>query len=194
MYRVIQEIMHQVALLPVLTMLVLLKTSRFGPRQWLLANALAVSWIMDSINFAFLDRGAVALILEYGTPLQLALVLGVVVKDRTTLAYLLAGLIVAVLASMAQGFEAREIVVPVLGGFVVALYAWRSEKGFTRSGLVVYFGLGALAWIVWSLDANNPARTSLATWYLYQSTRLIGTLLVTAAFVMHARKPRLELV
>ncbi len=194
MFYVVQEIMHQVALLPLAVMLVLMRTTSFGAQRWTLAAALAVSWMMDSVNFAFVSDDLNSIIAQYGKPIQIALILGVVVNDRRTLITLLAGLVVAVFASAAQGAMAREIVVPVLGGFVISLYAWRLEKDYMRSGLLVHFGLGAIAWIAWSVAATEPTRAALVTWFTFQGTRLIGILLITAALIQIARKPRIALV
>lgn len=186
--------MHQVALLPLVVMLVLLRTSVFSVRQWLLGSALAISWVMDSLNFLTLDAGLMEMITQYGKPLQVAMVLGVIVRDKQTLAFLYSGLAIATFASIVQAGLAREIIVPLLGGFVIALYAWRTERGCCRAGLLTYFGVGAVAWTLWSLAASEPSRIAVATWYGYQATRLTGILLITAALVMHARQPRLELV
>lgn len=196
MFYAFQELMHQIALLPFMVMLVLrlLLRTPFGWRLWILAAAFVVSWSMDSTDVALASGGYAEFITRYGNPLQIALVLTVLVKKYAMLSVLLAGLVVVSAASALQGIPTRELVVPTLGGFVVSLYAWRSEKGLIRSGLLVKFGLGAVAWVAWSLAASEPTRTAFVTWFAFQGTRLAGILLITAALVLHARKPRLELV
>lgn len=194
MFYMAQEIMHQVALLPLGVMLATWRTTPFRLRQWILAAALMVSWVMDSTDFLMMSEGFAQIIMRYGMPVQVALALGAVVRDRRTLGYLLAGLLVLASTSALQGIPTRELMVPVVGGFVVSLCAWRSQLGLTRMGVLVYFGLGALAWIAWSLAASAPTTTALVAWSGYQLTRLTGISLITAALIAHARKPMLELV
>lgn len=194
MFSVAQEIMHQVALVPMVVMLVTWRTTPFHLRQWILAAALMVSWVMDSTDFLLMSEGSAQIIMRYGMPVQVALALGAVVRDRRTLGYLLAGLVVVASTSALQGIPTRELMVPVVGGFVVALYAWDKRDETLERGVLVYFGVGALAWAAWSVAATAPTTTALVAWSGYQLTRLVGILLITAALVLYARKPRLELI
>lgn len=194
MFYAFQELMHQVALLPLFVVLLSMKPMVYGWRRWLLAGSFFVSWSMDSIDVALAENGFAAFITRYGNPLQIGLVIASVVREYAIMVILLVGLIVLAAASALQGIPTREIVVPVVGGFVISLYAWREEKGCIRSGLLVHYGLGAIAWIAWSLAASEPTRMAFVTWFAYQGTRLAGILLITAAMVQRARQPRIELV
>ena len=193
MFYAFQELMHQVVLVPLVVLLVSLRAGH-GVRAWLLAGALSVSWIMDSVNIAFLSNGLFVLIAQYGKPITIALALGAVVEEPKVLARLSLGLMALVAASAIQGMNTVEIVVPVLGGLAITLFAWKSQAGLYRVGTSVYFGAGAIAWVAWSLAASEPTRMAFVTWFAYQGTRLAGILLITAAMVQKARQPRLELV
>lgn len=190
MFRLAQEIMHQLALLPLGVMLVTVSVRRFTMRQWTLGAVFAVSWLMDStwIMLSTAGQGPAFVITQYGMAVQIAAVLALFVR-RETLYPLLAGLALLVAAVALQGVvQPREFVVPLIGGFVVSLYAWRIEASLTRSALVVYFGVGGFAWTWWALAVTQTS------WYGYQMTRLVGLALVTAALVAHTRRPRMELV
>lgn len=192
MFYAFQELMHQVALLPLAVMLVSLRWRVFGWRRWVLAGSFYISWSMDSTDVA---TGAdAAFITRYGNPLQIGIVLVAIVKERAALAVLLAGLIVLATASSLQGVTTREIVVPCVGGFAIGVYTWGSEKDGIRSGLLVHYGLGAFAWLAWSFFASETTWMAFTSWFSYQGTRLAGILLITAAMVQRARQPRIGLV
>lgn len=195
MFYVAQEIMHQVALVPMVVMLALLGTARFNRVQWLVSCALALSWLMDSTNFIAMRVGEpiADTVTQYGAPLQVGLVLIALVPGKV-FGKFLAGLAVLTAVSALQGFNGREAVVPVVGGFVITLYAWDRRDKTLEQGVIVYFGIGAVTWLAWAVAASAPTTTALVTWSGYQLTRLAGISLITAALIAHARKPRLELV
>lgn len=193
MFYVFQEHMHQIALVPIFVLLFSFWRGH-GARAWLLGFAFVVSWMMDSTNVFFISDGLLAVITQYGKPIMIALALAAVVKDVSLLPLLYFALVLAVAASAIQGVNTLEVVVPLLGGFAITMFARKSQTGPRRVGAIVYFGLGAIAWAGWSVFASEPTRMARITWYAFQGTRLAGILLITSAMVIHARKPRLELV
>lgn len=197
MFEVIQEVMHQIGLLPLGLMVLLLRSRSFGTVHWLVASALALSWIADSATSYFMQRGyePMAVMMQLLMPVQILMVLVAVVKPPTTVFVLGLGLVLMTVVSALQGREIYELVIPVVGGTVVAWYAWRAQLGLLSRGLMVYFGVGALAWMLLALAATALPTLALWGWYGYQLSRLTGLLMIGWVVVSaRQRGPRMVYV
>lgn len=193
MFRPMQVLAHQAAVVPVIAMLALVWTRSFTRSQWMIAFAFAVSWVADSVHDVLLHNGyqQAVEVNQVFVPIQLGLMfLAVAQRPRT----LLLGLAVATIASAMQPSDGYELVVPVIGGLAVSLYAWHSEPSLCRMALLVYFGAGSIAWAVFAFTATEASTTVLVSWYAYQVMRLVGLSLMTASVVFRPARPHLRLV
>lgn len=143
-----------------------------GAAWWWLALAFAVSWIADTAA-SWVNPWLVS-------PLYLvsqAMVIGFVFRTRIEALFLtaMAGA-VAILAVAWRGVEGPDVLLHTvvwlaIGGIIYPLW----QLGRLRGSLLVYFGLGLLAW--WGY-ATWPG---WIWWSEYQMTRVFGIALFCAA-------------
>jgi hypothetical protein len=173
------EIAHHMALLPVALLSGLsVRHHRRDAAWWFLAGAFAISWVADTVADFLLPADRVVPSLVYPVS-QSALVVAVLMPRLVAL--LLLGLMVGTgcLVVLQHGITTPDIALRSVAWPAVACVAWmRKELPVPlRACLLVYFGLGWVAWLV------HVEWLTVATWYPYQLIRLLGLLLFCWAAV-----------
>jgi hypothetical protein len=178
------------ALLPLVVLVVLYATDRDRDEAlWWIAAAFAVSWLADVVAdmMAVDDRWAVTLVYPV---LQTTLIGAALLLDRRNTVALLIGLsVVALIAVVSHGSNKPDLLVHSSASLPVVAIAWhRWELPVSlRIALVIYFGLGWLAWVVHVEHIHE----SWSMW-AYQLTRLAG--LLAYAWATIRAGPQLRLV
>ena len=151
-------------------------------QYWWLGVAFAVSWLADSAAH-WLNPWTVTFVYVVG---QSCLVAAVFLSRRDAIAFLGAMLVVGVIAILAQ--PGRDFLLHIVGWASVACVVAEQGKALSRmrAALLVYFGLGVVAYVVY---AGWP---SFPTWGAYQLTRLAGILVFCAA--LRATSPHLAVL
>jgi hypothetical protein len=170
--RVVSEIASEMGLVPLAWLVVL--RFRGMPRDaalWWLAVAFGVSWLADLIAF-FVDPWLTSA--TYPAT-QAALIGAVFLSRRDAMRFLVLLVAVAVFAIAMQGATGPEIVsrAVAFGSACVIAYR-RPEVPKLRAPLLVYFGLGLVAWaavVYWSGTPNDPRYTP---YLVYQAIRAVG--------------------
>lgn len=134
------------------------------PWTWAMAGGFGVSWIADAIA-RWVGAGPVSQVY----PVMQAAVFTAVLVPRHWAENVIALFLLAASASivMRQGIG-LDILLHVLAWGTVAGLAWRYTAHGLRGALLVYFGLGVLAWlgyVVWP---------GWGSWLTYQGTRAVG--------------------
>lgn len=181
--------MHQVSLLPLVVVLVTYQRNKMVTNShWLIAAALSVSWLPDSIESLLIRQGAESELFVphlFYIP-QLGLMMFALVPKRIPPGFLLIGLILLTFTTLLGG---DYLTIPVVGGLVVVWYAAQANLGIMNIGIFIYFGLGSLFWAVYMLNFPDSLRP---WWFLYQYSRLAGIILITFGMVRY--KPQLKVV
>ena len=175
--RMIFEIAHQMALAPIIGMMVV---GRKLPRAyWLVALAYLMSWFGDSLAW-MLDGSWQGTYLWL--PLQLWLVFLAFMKMPTNRVFSLGAVILLALISWTVSGAGPDVLLTIAGSVVVLFIL----EGRIAPSLYVYFGLGTLAylWMTWSMGEQF-----LVAWYSYQACRLLAYSIFLAAIFL----TRLEL-
>jgi hypothetical protein len=132
---------------------------------WLLALAFGISWVADTVALAsghpwpgsalypLAQTGVIAFV--FLRPLETAAFVGI-------LAVVTAG------AILTQGWATSTLVVRTIAWGAIVSMVWRPRVGRLREALLVYFGLGWAAWILYSLSPGWPS------WGVYQALRAVG--------------------
>ncbi len=119
--------------------------------RWWVASAFAVSFVADLVSFflAPADRWMVSVVF----PVSQAAMLGAVLLTRKGADFFLAVLLlVAVGAVFWHGATGPDVLLrTVASGGVVGIVVGRWDLGHLRTGLLIYFGLGLLAWYGYAL-------------------------------------------
>lgn len=155
---VIPEVAHQMALLPVLWLAV---RREQRPEWWWLAGAFAVSWIADFAAH-YTNPWLPAAVYPIS---QVGIIATVFLARRD------AALLVAILAGIGvgaiwwQGVRGPDVLLQVVASASVVGIAWQLPMQRLRLVLLVAFGGGAIAWLVYVIAPG------WATWGLYQAVR-----------------------
>lgn len=152
-----------------------LRGRRIGAEWWWLAAAFAVSFAADAI--AFFLAPASRWLVSAAYPLSQAAIMGLVFLVRRDAERLITVLlVVGVAAVLWLAVTGPDVFFrTVAWGAVVGIVLDRYALGKLRTALLLYFGLGLLAWWGYVL---RPGWTS---WGIYQSVRAIGIALFCAA-------------
>lgn len=196
-YKATVRVMTWMSLSPILALAVTFAFRRydFHAGRFAVAAALALSWVPDMVN-RILTLSGYSLgdtITQIFAPIQFAIILCVVVSGSVGIPLALGSVVLIATVSALQGAPTYDLVVPVVVGAAIAYCAYREGSDFHR-GLIVYFGVGAVPFAAFALTAHAETWMSLSSWYIYQGTRLVGLLLITAAIVQQDREPQLRLV
>lgn len=163
-HMAITEVTHYMALLPLVWLTVLVSQGhRRSVIWWGLAVVFAVSWVADTAAH-FVDPWLVSALY----PLAQALVLGIVILPPQAAARWTALVIGAGLGAWSvRGIARPDIFVHTVAWVGMILVVW-NYPGRLRQVVVSAFGIGWLAWVVYSIDP------SWATWGLYQGVRALS--------------------
>lgn len=114
-------------------------------------------------------------------PVSQAAIIGLVFLSRREALLLITTLaLVGIIDVLLVGVGDFDILLRVIAwGAVVGIVAPLKQLARLRTALLVYFGLGLLAWMWYAIDPG------WASWIGYQSTRLIGIM----AFCWASQKP-----
>lgn len=150
---------------------------------WLVALAFAISWIAD-LSARLWPDGAWLVSLVYPVS-QAALIAAVLLPRRDTITFVCA-LVVSGLASVAlRGTQGPDVLLRTVAWLGLAFLVMdRWALGRLRTALVVYFGVGWMAWLLRAIYLTVP------WWYVTQSVRLAGILLFCWAVIQPG--PRLR--
>lgn len=163
------EIAHQMGAIPLLWLITL--TVRGKPREpqwWTLAIAFFVSWLADSAVDAHMNAWVVSVAFPVG---QTALIGAVFFNPVPAMLLAVVLVVVGCLAVAVQGVSGPDVILSSVAALAVILCVWNSPQRKVRASLLVYFGLGQVAWLILAALMTTP------TWYGYQACRLIGLLL-----------------
>jgi len=166
------------ALLPLLWLIV---QRERRPEWWWLAGAFAVSWVTDAMTL----WGSP--ILETVYPItQAGMVLAVFTQRRAFL-ILLGGLVIAGLVAVAwEGTQGPSVLLETVAAAFVVRIVWPLKDRRLRATLLVWFGLGWVMWVTYTLWPG------LVAWGGYQAVRALSIGLFCWASL--DLKPHLRLV
>lgn len=169
MNRLIFEVAHQMALVPMLWLGAMrLRGHRRGVEWWWLAGIFLVSWLADTAaDLAPQARVAVSVVYPLS---QTALVGLVLFLERREALWMTAALAaVAVVAVLWRGVSSPDVFFrTVAWGTAVGIVVNRWHLGRLRLALLVAFGVGLLCWWAYAL------RPGWWSWSIYQSVRALG--------------------
>ena len=142
-------------------------------RPFLVAFALMVSWFADAIRAAGVEHWAVSAVYPV---LQYSLIYRLYVPRWPAIWLMLGTAGLAAVAAVYGAYTGPDAVLRLAGGLVLTLLV----VGRYRPGLLVYFGLGALAWApLVVLAGDSPA--FLYCFLAYQGCRVVGLGLISRA-------------
>jgi hypothetical protein len=152
---------------------------------WWIAVAFGVSWVTDSVAGMLepADRWAPTLIYPI---VQTGLIAAALILQRRIAVLLMLDLgAIALTAIVWRGLHAPDVILHSAASLaVIAIVIDRRElPALLRASLLIYFGLGLVAWLV------HVYWLVVATWYAYQAVRLAG--LVTFSIACLKPGPRL---
>jgi len=157
----------QMGLVPLAWVSVLRVARRVDASLWWVAAALGVSWLPDAAANHWPDDAWMFTFLYPAT--QSSLVAAVLILSRRRAAmFALAMLGVALLAVLVEDVAKPDWILYSVASFAVAVLAWPLWQISLRGPLLVYFGLGAIAWLV------HVRWLIVPTWYPFQLCRAIG--------------------
>lgn len=168
------ELAHQMGALPLATLLVLLlRGKRRDAGLWWLAAGFLVSWAADWFPHFGNPPAVVATVYPVG---QAGLMFPVLMSRRTAAALLLLSGTAAIVAILLHGLTGPEFLSrAVAWGAIVVAASQRPALGWVAFALVLYFGLGLLAW------AGYTALPGWTTWGAYQGARFLGLVTFSVA-------------
>lgn len=195
MLYALAEVLHHAALLPLLVLgAAMIRRHEPPPILYtVVATGLGISWLADS--YMAHAGSNVWWMIYFLAPMQAALIFWGIVRtelgDATRLAVLSALAMIALASTFRTTDTGPELVAQAVShgaaAFVVIVATHRhGELGILRSGLAVYFGLGAVWMVVWALTWGSAAFT--VAFFGYQATRMVG--LAMAASGMWRFRPR----
>lgn len=171
------EVAHWIGLVP-LCWLAVRRSSNAA--YWWLAVAYGISWLADTAAH-WVDPWLIGMVY----PVSQAALIGAVLLTRKQAEWFTVALMgTGLVAALEGGMGANVLVAVVAWGGICGLVIDRFGMDQLRTALLFSFGGGLVAWLAF---AGSP---SLMTWGLYQSVRLIGTLMFCYAVT---QKPRLQL-
>jgi len=148
------------------------------PQWWWLALAFAVSWAADetALQFPKPDRWWLTFIFPIS---QTTIVTRVLWSQRRT--FIVLGVLVAaaLLAVAWEGVRGPDVILYSVACLCIVGIVWlRPELSFRlRLCLLVYFGLGLIAWLAHAEWIHEHPHGTAPTWWPYQGARLAGLLL-----------------
>lgn len=170
------------ALVPLLWLAILwMIEQRRGAALWWLAGVFAVSWIADTAAH-WVDPRLVSAVYPVS---QAAIVASVLLKRDDALVFLFTVTAIGVLSIVFQELQQPNVLRSAAWAAIVGI-VYPLPLGRLRSSLLVTFGIGLAAWIVYAAVPGWP------TWLAYQGVRATGIGLFCWAVVRH--RPRLNLV
>lgn len=137
---------------------------------WIIALAFGVSFIADTVS---MHEPSLAWLISLVYPVsQAALIAAVLLPRRDTITFVCA-LVVSGLVSVAlRGTQGPDVLLRTVAWLGLAFLVMdRWALGRLRTALVVYFGVGWMAWLLRAIYLTVP------WWYVTQSVRLAGILL-----------------
>lgn len=152
-----------------------LRGRRVGAEWWWLALAFAVSFAADIVAFFLAPPHRWLVSATY--PLSQAAIVGLVfLLRRDAEKLLVALLVVGTVAVLWLAVTGPDVFFrTVAWGAVVGIVVDRYALGKLRAALLIYFGLGLLAWWAYALRPGWPS------WGIYQSVRAVGIALFCTA-------------
>jgi len=170
------EVAQQMALLPLLA----LAWKRVKlPALWWLAGVFLVSWLADEAS----RWGAPQLWSTVYPVSQAGIVLGVLLPRKVALVSFAGVLLLALLALFGTGAHWPDLILRAgCWGAIVAALWYRWDLGTVRTSLLVYFGLGLVAW------AGYVALPGWTSWGMYQGVRAVGIGLFSWAVLRPERR------
>lgn len=187
---VVTEVFHWMALAPLAWVLCVRALDRplDDAYAWI-ALGFAVSWFADIAPHYGVPALAAALVYPVT---QSALVARVFLTRNDAWFLLLVLTNVAIAAALlSRGTTPDVLLTTVAFGAVAGIVLDRPALGWLREALLVYFGLGVIAWWAYVLcpwEAFPPFERGWMTYSVYQGTRFVGLALFCVACVYPAPK------
>jgi len=182
--RIVSEVAAEMGLVPLAWLAWLHVTARRrDPAWWWLAGAFGVSWLADLFAL-WVDPWFIGTIY----PVSQAGIIGAVFlsrQDAIRFALVLVG--IAGASIVLRGGEGPDVLLRTVAMLGVAGIVWdRWSLGRLRTALLVYFGLGLVAWWWYVGWPGWPS------WLVYQGTRAVGIAFFCAASLRPAPDLRLK--
>jgi len=163
------EVAHQIGAIPLLWLVYLATRGiQREPQWWYLALAFFISWLADTAADAGVNPWVMSIVFVVS---QTALIGAVFLRREPAVILTMALTVVGCLAVITQGVDGPDVILSTVAACAVVLMVWKHPARRARLCLLVYFGLGQIAWIVHARWLIVP------TWYPYQLCRLAGLLL-----------------
>lgn len=163
----IPEIAHQMALLPILWLAALWAVEeRRDPALWWLAGVFAISWMADTAAH-WVDPWLISAVYPVS---QAALVAVVLLKRDDALLFLFTITAIGIISIAFQELQQPNVLRSAAWGAIVAI-VYPLPLGRLRASLLVTFGVGLVAWILFAVMRDWP------TWLIYQGARAAGIVL-----------------
>lgn len=161
------EIAHHMALLPLLWLAALwMVEQRRDPALWWLAGVYAISWIADTAAH-WVDPWLVSAVYPVS---QAAIVGAVLLKRDDALVFLFSITAIGVVSIAFQELQQPNVLRSAAWAAIAAI-VYPLPLGRLRSALLVTFGVGLAAWILFAATRTWP------TWLVYQGVRAVGIVL-----------------
>ncbi len=161
------EIAHWMALLPLACLAV--AGRRCDSAYWWIAFAFSFSWLADTAAH-WVNPWAVTLVYPIT---QSTIILAALLPRQDTIRWLAGFAVVAGAAIVLKGTKGPDVLLHSVASVSVVWAVWRESAlpANLRLALVVYFGVGLLAWLI------HVQWLVVETWWPYQGSRLAGLLL-----------------
>jgi hypothetical protein len=143
---------------------------------WWLALAFGISWVADTVALASGHPWPGSALYPLA---QTAVIAFVFLRSLEASAFVGILAVVTAGAILTQGWATSTLVVRTIAWGAIVSMVWRPRVGRLREALLVYFGLGWAAWMIYSLspgmrsDGHVPPLT-WTSWSLYQVMRAMG--------------------
>lgn len=171
---VVAELAHHIALLPLVVLVWLGVRGRERQAEWwLVAGAYLVSWFADAAAH-YVNPWIVSAVYPVS---QSALIGAALLPRKHATPYVAAIVLLGCVAMAFHDFAGPDILLrAVCFGAIVALAWGRAwDLGNLHASLMVYFGLGLLAWFAYAVAPN------WWTWGAFQLCRVTGLVLFCVA-------------
>lgn len=163
----IPEIAHHMALLPLLWLAVLwMVEQKRDPALWWLSGAFAVSWIADTAAH-WVNPWLISAVYPVS---QAAIVAAVLLKRDDALVFLFSITVIGIISITFQELQQPNVLRSASWAAIVGI-VYPLPLGRLRSALMVTFGIGLAAWILYAAFPGWP------TWIAYQGVRATGIVL-----------------
>jgi len=170
----IGELAHQSALVPLAVALVFWRRL---PRAWrFLAVAWTLSWVGDSMAYSVGDPWRPSYL---WLPAQIAIVLVAFLSDRMARFVAVAGVALLAVTSVQATWPGPEWITTLAGSLAILAVV----DGVLSWPVIIYFGLGSLAYLLWLTGADEM-------FYVYQVCRVVAYALYVG-ILLHKRREML---